>query len=223
MRINPFFVAVWLFVVQIHPEETAASIAKLRQSKDFIRLEAGPQVQLDLKYATKDNFLKQNLYGKFNECYLHREAIRKFQNAVRMLSARKPGYKFVIFDCLRPRSVQRLLWAKVHGTKQEPYVANPEKGSVHNFGFAVDLSLADDAGQELDMGTPFDSFSKKSEPRLEKKFAASGELTPVQLANRKLLRTVMTEAGFSQQVNEWWHYNAVSTKDLKNKRYAIFE
>lgn len=224
MKIERWYLAALVFVSGLSAEDGAtASLEKLRSSKVFIRIADGPGVKIDLKYATVDNFMQQNLYGKFNECYLHSDAMQKFKAAQKILADLKPGYSFLIFDCLRPRSVQRLLWAKVKGTKQQPYVAEPEKGSVHNFGFAIDLSLSDAAGKELDMGTPFDSFSKKSEPRLEEEYTASGDLTAEQLANRKLLRRVMTEAGFAQQVNEWWHYNAVSSKALRKKKYAIFE
>lgn len=224
MRISDAIIGTMIIFSALEAGDgTDKSLSKLRRSKVFLLQKSEPGVKIDLKYATTDNFLNQNLYGDFNECYLHAEALKKFRVAKKLLAERKPGYKFLIFDCLRPRSVQRRLWAKVKGTKRQTYVADPDKGSLHNYGFALDLTITDASGKELDMGTPFDSFSKKSEPRLEDTFVASGELTLEQLANRKLLRAVMIDAGFSQQVNEWWHYNAVSAKVLKSNKYAIFE
>lgn len=224
MKINAKIISVILIFSALEAgDDTNMSMRKLRRSEDFVLQRSEPGVKIDLKYATTDNFLKQNLYGDFNECYFHAEAMKKFREARRLLADRKPGYGFLVFDCLRPRSVQRQLWTKVKGTNKQAYVADPDKGSLHNYGFAIDLTITDGLGKELDMGTRFDSFSKKSEPRLEDKFAASGELTPEQLANRKFLRSIMTGAGFSQQVNEWWHYNAVSTKILRSRKYRIFE
>lgn len=224
MKINTKIIsAILIFSALEAGNDTDSSMHKLRRSKDFVLQKSEPGVKIDLKYATTDNFLKQNLYGSFNECYLHAEAMKKLHEARKLLADRKPGYGFLVFDCLRPRSVQRRLWTKVKGTDKQAYVADPDKGSLHNYGFAIDLTITDALGKELDMGTRFDSFSKKSEPRLEDKFVASGELTPEQLANRKFLRAIMTGAGFSQQVNEWWHYNAVSAKTLRSKKYVIFE
>ncbi len=166
--------------------------------------------------------MKENLYGGFNTCYLHKEAFEKFQKAVELLKESKTGRKFILFDCLRPRSIQYKLWEKVKGTTKEPYVANPEKGSIHNFGFAIDLSLLEEDGKELDMGTSFDDFSKLSEPDLEEEFYKKGKLSSSQIANRKFLRKILIQAGFEQRPNEWWHFDALSSKIVK-KRYKMIE
>jgi D-alanyl-D-alanine dipeptidase len=98
--------------------------------------------------------------------------------------------------------VQRIFWARVVGTPQQPYVADPEKGSVHNFGFALDVTLRNDTGAEVDMGTGFDDFTPLAEPQREAELAKAGKLTETQLENRRLLRRVMTGAGFTQRPNE---------------------
>jgi D-alanyl-D-alanine dipeptidase len=194
----------------------------VQNRKEFVKLQESAQVKILLKYASTDNFMKENLYGEFNTCYLHKEAFEKFQKAVELLKESKTGRKFILFDCLRPRSIQYKLWEKVKGNAKEPYVANPEKGSIHNFGFALDLSLLEEDGKELDMGTSFDDFSQLSEPDLEEEFYKKGKLSPSQFANRKFLRNILLQAGFEQRPNEWWHFDALSSKIVK-KRYKMIE
>ncbi len=190
--------------------------------KAYVNVSNWDLIQLDIRYATTNNFVGKNLYGDFRSCYLHQVAAEKFKSAVAGLKKMKPGYRFLVFDCLRPRRIQRILWAAVAGTPQQPYVANPDRGSVHNFGFAIDLSLVDEKGRELDMGTPFDSFLPLAEPRKEAGYLKSGELTMQQLKNRQLLRTVMEQAGFHQLPNEWWHFDALSARYVR-AHYAILE
>jgi D-alanyl-D-alanine dipeptidase len=100
-----------------------------------------------------------------------------------------------------------MFWASVPQA-QRLYVADPKIGSIHNYGFAVDLTLADAAGREVDMGTGFDDFTPLSEPRLEERFLAEGRLSDDQVTNRRLLRGVMEEAGFRHLPLEWWHFDA---------------
>lgn len=153
-------------------------------SKDFI---------LDMKYATTDNFLKQSVYD-CGECYLRRataEALRQVAEEFQKL-----GYRVKLFDCYRPLSVQKKMWNILPGTH---YVANPAKGSKHNRGAAVDLTLVDANGNELDMGTPFDFFGKEAHHTYT-------ELAPEVLKNRKLLKDVMNKYNFKSIYSEWWHY-----------------
>jgi D-alanyl-D-alanine dipeptidase len=112
--------------------------------------------------------MKKNVYGDFHQCFLQEIAAAKFSEAVRQLQQEKPGWKFVVFDCLRPRSIQEKLFEVVKGTAQQPYVANPKTGSIHNYGFAIDLSLEDETGHELDIGSGFDDFSPLSRPDQER-------------------------------------------------------
>jgi len=198
------------------------SLRSLAGNPEFVDLSTIPGIVVDLKYATTDNFMKENLYGDFRTAFLHRIAAEKLRVASAALRQLKPGWKLLVFDALRPRSVQRKLWDKVRGTAQQPYVANPEKGSIHNFGFAVDLSLIDEDRKAVDMGSKFDDFSKLSEPGLEEEFLKAGKLNAAQVSNRRILRKVMTEAGFQQQPNEWWHYDALPAREVRVK-YSIVE
>lgn len=194
--------------------------AFLRSSEDFKKVQEDFLVTIDLKYATKENFMSENLYGDFKDCYIHSIAFSKFQKAKELLHRIKPGWKFIVYDCLRPLSIQYKLWEKVKDTDKEPYVANPERGSIHNFGFALDLSLLDGKNKPVDMGTEFDDFSFPSQPILEKELLKEGKLTNKQISNRKVLRQVMTQAGFIQLKNEWWHYDALRP-DIVRQKYNI--
>jgi D-alanyl-D-alanine dipeptidase len=195
---------------------------KIQKDPDYVDLSTFPNVKVSLKYATKDNFMGFDMYGKFRKAFLHKDAAAKFRKAGEFLKKEKPGWSFIVFDALRPRSVQWVMWDGVKDTPQRKYVANAAIGSAHNYGMALDLSLLDGKGRELDMGTPYDSFSDVSEPKLEKKFLKEGKLTKEQLANRMVLRKVMEKAGFLQLSHEWWHYNALPEPQIR-KKYTIVE
>jgi D-alanyl-D-alanine dipeptidase len=189
---------------------------------DYVDLSLLSNVQIDLKYASPDNFMGEDLYGDFKKALLHKDAAVKFEKSSGLLRMEKPGWTFVVFDALRPRSVQWKMWAKVKGTAQQKYIADPEKGSPHNFGMALDISLRDEKGNHLDMGAGFDEFVDLSEPRLEDQFLKEGKLSPQQYENRLVLRRCMTGGGFLQLPHEWWHYNALPEEDIR-RRYPIIE
>ncbi len=186
----------------------ASTLQALEENNEYIRLDRYPFTQIELKYASQDNFMGTNVYGDFDRAFLHAKAAEKFGIATSILSRLAPGYQFIVFDALRPRSVQRILWSHVEGTPFEIYVAQPDRGSMHNYGCAIDLSLLDPEGKEVDMGSGFDSFIELSQPKLEERFLESGQLSQSQLKNRLILRQSMTEAGFIQLQHEWWHFDA---------------
>ncbi len=179
-------------------------------------------IQVELKYSSKDNFLKKDLYGDLDKCFLQREVALKLDKAQKYLTKRKPNYKLKVFDGLRPRSIQWKMWNFVKGTSQQKYVANPKWGSIHNYGAAVDITIVDDNGIELNMGTPFDYFGPLAEPRFEKRFLKQGRLTGKHIKNRHLLRTVMKYGGFKNISIEWWHFNGYANHVVKRK-YKIVE
>jgi D-alanyl-D-alanine dipeptidase len=180
-------------------------------------------VKVDLRYGSKNNFLGRDIYGEaLKNAFLHKDAAAKLKKAVELLHKTHPRWKLLIFDALRPRSAQKVLFAKVEGTPQESYIANPKSGSIHNYGLAVDLSLVDEEDREVDMGTGFDSFEKLAQPRHEEQFLKEGKLTARQIANRKILRAAMTGAGFRSIPNEWWHFDALTKEEVK-KSYKIVE
>lgn len=164
------------------------------QQSDFVRLkDLSSDFVYELKYATPDNFLKQAVYD-CGECYLRKstaEALVKANKAFIQL-----GYRIKLFDCYRPLSVQKKMWKILPGTH---YVANPAKGSKHNRGAAVDLTLVDAQGKELNMGTPFDFFGKEAHHTYT-------EHSKEVLENRKLLKETLNKYNFKSIYSEWWHY-----------------
>ncbi len=188
----------------------------------YVGLAAFPATVIDLKYASTDNFMKENLYGSFTQAYLHKDAAIKYSLAIEFLRHQRPDWSFIIYDALRPRSVQWKMWAKVKGTNDQNYIANPEKGSPHNFGMALDLGLLDGNGKTVDMGAGFDDFRDISEPRFEERFIQEGKLSAKQMENRMVLRKAMTGGGFLQLPHEWWHYNALPEDEIR-RDYPIIE
>jgi zinc D-Ala-D-Ala dipeptidase len=189
---------------------------------DFEDISALPGVSLRIKYATTDNFTGRELYGDFARAFLHKDAAEKFRTALALLAESRPGWAFLVFDALRPRSVQRLMWDEVKDGPRRPYVADAGIGSPHNFGMALDLGLLDGRGEAADMGTGFDDFTALSEPRLEEAFLREGRLTAAQRDNRLILRKALTGAGFLQHPREWWHFNALPEDEIRAK-YRIVE
>ncbi|NRS88759.1 D-alanyl-D-alanine dipeptidase [Flavobacterium sp. 7E] len=148
----------------------------------------------DMKYATEDNFLKAKVYD-CAECLIRLKTVNALIKANKEFI--KKGYRIKLFDCYRPLYIQKKMWIIVSNPK---YVADPKKGSIHNRGGAVDISLVDLEGKSLNMGTDFDFFGVEASHNYLK-------LTKEILANRKLLKKVMIENGFISFDSEWWHYN----------------
>ena len=165
-----------------------------------------PQVVIDLKYASSDNFTGAALYDKSVTAMLSAPALDQLIQAHSILKSIDHNLEFVIWDAARPHSVQVALFEIVKGTYQEKYIAHPEQGSLHNYGCAIDLGLIRN-GALLDMGTDYDYFGELAEPSKEIDFLHEGKLTQDALQNRLLLRYVMTAAGFQPIPHEWWHFN----------------
>lgn len=100
---------------------------------------------------------------------------------------------------------------------QQDAYADPDKGSMHNYGFALDIGLLDPQGKLVDMGAPFDGFTPLSEPQLESRLLKEGKLTQIQIDHRMILRSAMVGAGFRQLRHEWWHYDALTEEQVIGK------
>ena len=180
-------------------------------------------IRVDLVNSDPEkNYFRENFYSGLEKAYLRPEVAVKLSKAQKILKATHPGYSLEILDAARPRSVSRRMYEKMKGTRFERYVANPEKGSMHNYGIAVDITIVNGTGKELDMG--FSPFRKKTVELLwmmaKKKLGV--KLSSEQKANRDLLTGVMTKAGFIPLSFEWWHFNGLP-KDDARKRYQIVE
>ena len=170
-------------------------------------------IKTDLKYATKDNFMGIVLYDTLSKVYLQREVAERLSKCQDFLDSLRPGYALMVFDGVRPQQVQREMWDALDSVpvyRRGKFVSNPSRGSVHNFGAAVDLSIVDTKGDLLDMGAGYDDFRKIAFPQHEVEFLATGELSQQQVNNRKLLRRVMAYQKFQNIPSEWWHFNTYS-------------
>lgn len=176
---------------------------------DVARLD--PSITVCLKYATTDNFVHRNMYGKLDKAYLHPDAAKSLKAALAQLKKVSPRYGFIIYDAARPVSVQRIMWNAVKGTKNAKYVARPHRGGPHNYGIAVDIGLTYD-GHPVDMGTPFDTFSTDAHITAEASLVKQGRISQQARNNRMLLRRVLCSNGFSTYSREWWHFTRYNMK-----------
>lgn len=173
-----------LLDINNEPDENAFVNLK-NYSNDFV---------FDMKYATADNFLREQVYP-CAECFLRVKTVKALLEANKVFLAK--GFRIKLYDCYRPLAIQKKMWKIVPNAN---YVANPKKGSIHNKGGAVDITLVDSLGVELDMGTRFDFFGEEA-GHLYTNF--SEEI----LANRKFLKETMLLNHFKSFDSEWWHYN----------------
>jgi|GEM_PF-105954 len=149
----------------------------------------------DMRYATADNFLKEKVYD-CDKCLLRKDAALALLKAHDRL--KQDGYRIKLYDCYRPLDVQKKMWKIM---PDDRYVGNPYgNGSVHNKGAAVDLTLTDSLGHELEMGTPFDHFGREAHH-------AYNNLPIEVLTRRRILKEAMEGAGFEPITSEWWHYS----------------
>ncbi|TNE54357.1 MAG: hypothetical protein EP344_14285 [Bacteroidetes bacterium] len=163
--------------------------------KGFVEvLKLDSTILLDIRYATENNFTNSQIYD-CGRCYLRQETAEAIVRAHRLL--RQQGLGLKLFDCYRPRPYQQRLWDKV---PNPDYVAPPSEGSMHSRGAAVDLTIVDANGQELDMGTPYDFFGREAHYNYSR-------LPGKVIANRRLLRRTMENAGLRGIRTEWWHFS----------------
>jgi D-alanyl-D-alanine dipeptidase len=154
-----------------------------------------PDVVVDLRYATSDNFMKKAVYPPEARCLLIEPSLERLEAAASVLRAQ--GYRLTLYDCYRPHAVQWELWKVL---PKPGYVADPKKGSNHNRGGAIDLSLVTLDGGVVEMPSPYDFFGPAAHHGFDGGTATSR-------ANRERLKAAMTGAGFTINPMEWWHYD----------------
>lgn len=210
------------------PEKNISPTEKKILDQGLVNIQTvNPDILVELKYATADNFMKRNVYGDLTHAYLQPEMAKKLSQASFILQRTKPGFKLLVYDAARPNSVQYKLWdalddLKIPDRQKTQYVADPKVGSNHNFGCAIDLTVVDEKGQPLDMGTKYDFFGPLAYPRSEQEMLKQGKLTSKQIANRNILRNAMTQAGFTVNTTEWWHFDGMSKKQAR-ARYGMIK
>lgn len=154
-----------------------------------------PDLVLDLRYATENNFLHVQLYP-VARCLLRQDAAQQLKVAADLL--RKQGFRIKAWDCYRPHSIQVKMW---EAFPRKGYVAPPQPGSVHNRGGALDVSLTDLSGKDVEVPTDFDDFTTRANLH-------SQAHTPLAMKHRQVLRDAFEAAGFTGIRSEWWHFEA---------------
>jgi len=170
------------------------------RAPDLVELRTlDPTLRLDVRYATTNNFMHHPMYREAR-AFLQRPAAEALVRAHQSLKSQ--GYGLLIFDGYRPWSVTKAFWdAATSEQRAIEFVANPKKGSRHNRGCAVDLTLCDPAtGKEVEMPSGYDEFSERAFPDYA---GSSAEAR----ARRDLLRQIMEANGFTVYKAEWWHFD----------------
>ena len=185
--------------------------------------EVEPGIRVDLKYSTTNNFVGIDMYGDLTTAFCQPDVAEKLKKAYQYLQQEDSTLTLLVFDAVRPVFVQQKMWdtLKMPIREKTKFLSNPRNHSIHNYGAAVDISLTTKAGEELDMGTPFDFIGKLAHPREEQRLLKEGKLTQKQIDNRILLRKVMRKAGFFNIQTEWWHWNSCSRNTAKSKYKVV--
>lgn len=187
--------------------------------------EVDSSILVELKYSTEDNFMEKDVYGCLTNCYLQPDVAERLKACQEELKSIDSNLTLLVYDGLRPRLVQQYMWDLLDMPINEKvkFVSNPAKGSLHNFGAAVDITLYDLTTQQpLDMGTPYDYIGVLAWPTKEPAMLKDSLLTQEQVDNRILLRSVMKEGNFFNIQTEWWHFNACY-RDKAKELYWIVE
>lgn len=185
-------IAVILMTHAMIPTAAASTVNKT----GFVDIRSiNPKIALDIRYATTNNFTKRKLY-RSARCILRDSVARQLSQVQTELQSQGLGLK--VYDCYRPLSVQKLMWKLV---PDERFVANPARGSRHNRGAAVDLTLVDSTGKELEMPTGFDDFTERA-------YRNAKNVSSQARTNSQKLEAAMTKYGFIPLPTEWWHYDS---------------
>ena len=207
-------------------QKTNCSYELAMQKQGLLEVSSNaPGVMVELKYATADNFMGKDVYGCLQHAYVQKPVLDMLKKAQAALEKKHPGYHLLIYDAARPLSIQWVLWntlTQYTPAERQKYVANPKEHSIHNYGSALDLTVADAQGKPLDMGTKFDFFGDLAYPSKEKALLAAGKLSQTAYQNRLILRDAMQSAGFMRIEFEWWHFNAFSRAEAK-RRFPVVQ
>ena len=178
-----------------------------------------PTIKVSLMYSRPDNFTGKILYKDLKEAFLHPQAAKALAKAQKELKRLRPDLSLIVFDAARPMSIQQQMWDVVKGTSKNIYVSNPANGGgLHNYGFAVDVSICDEKGDKIPMGTLIDHMGKEAHPEYETSMLAKGKISKEAVNNRKLLRRVMSAGGFRVLKTEWWHFNLKTRAQVKAEK-----
>lgn len=219
-----------------------SSIDELMKSYNMVDITTlDSSILVELKYSTTDNFVGVDMYGDLERAYLEREFAQKVVLAQSILKREHPNLTLLIYDAARPISAQRAMRRCVEGSALESFVADGTRGGRHNYGVAVDLTIATEDGTPLDMGAEFDEFSEASSVKgtpdtsdkssrtidVYRKYItelARREVITYEAArNRILLVEVMCEADLYPYRKEWWHYEDIMPMSSVRSKYRLLD
>jgi D-alanyl-D-alanine dipeptidase len=236
--INLFISILFIAYIQQSPD----SFESKMKEYNLVDISAlNSDILVNLKYSTTDNFVGVDMYGDLEAAYFEHDFALKVVEAQRMLQERYPEYTLLIYDAARPICVQRAMREAVEDTEFESFVADGTRGGRHNYGVAVDLTIATLDGRPLDMGAGFDDFTEaasvkgtadSSDPAARtlmvyidyvNNLAERGIISYEAAANRILLIEVMHEAGLYPYRREWWHFEEIISISATRDKYQLLD
>ena len=234
-----FLIAILLVA---SPQQLPDNFDAKMQEYNLVDISAlNSDILVNLKYSTTDNFVGVDMYGDLEAAYFEHDFALKVIEAQRILQDRYPEYTLLIYDAARPIGVQRAMRKRVEGTEFENFVADGTRGGRHNYGVAVDLTIATLDGTPLDMGTGFDDFTEaafvkgtadSSDPATRtlqvyrdyiNGMVKRGIISAEAAANRILLVEVMHEAGLFPYRREWWHFEEIISMNATRNKYRLLD
>ena len=197
-----------------HSQVAKGTTAKSMEHQGMVNIKnVDSTIEVSLMYARKDNFTGEVLYDNLRQAYLHPKAADALARAQKYLKRKHPELSLRIYDACRPMSIQRKMWDKVKNTKKYFYVSNPAHGGgLHNYGMAVDISICRVGGDTIHMGTKVDCMNSLAHIDREDYLVKTRRMSRQAVENRRLLRQVMRQAGFTPLRTEWWHFNYCTRK-----------
>jgi D-alanyl-D-alanine dipeptidase len=199
------------------------------------------EILVDLRYSGNDNFIGEDMYGELDKAYFEKEFANRVVAAQQELRRRRSDLTLLVYDAARPISVQLRMHRTVQGTEFEQFVANGTLGGRHNYGVAVDVTLATADGTPLDMGTPFDDFSEAAAVKLTPDSSdpatrtveryrhdlnimlERGLISSEAVENRMLLIEVMYKAELVPYRREWWHFEETISMSKIREKYKLLD
>ncbi len=217
MHSNHIYIIVLLLLFAFPISAQQSRTAQSMEAQGFVDVqEVIPTIKVDLMYTRADNFTGKVLYADLREAYLHPLAADALKKAQAELKRTHPTWSLIVYDAARPMSVQQKMWDMVKGTDKRIYVSNPANGGgLHNYGFAVDVSICNEHGDTIPMGTVIDHLGEEAHTDIEDYMVGEGIITQQAVENRRLLRRVMAAGGYKVLRTEWWHFNLKTRKQVK--------
>lgn len=230
------------FSTHIYAQSAVDFDAKMQEYNlvDIQTLSGAEDIIVELKYSTTDNFVGKDMYLNLEKAYFTPDFARRVVRAQQILREHYPQYTLLIYDAARPISVQRYMRKLVEGTPQQSFVADGSKGGRHNYGVAVDLTIATLQGIPLDMGAGFDDFTDAASVKgtsdtsdastrtlavytnYVNGLVKQGVISAAAAKNRLLLIEVMLEAGLYPYRREWWHFEELMPiSEVRQKRRLL--